>query len=163
MQNLPENKVMASRIFDAPVEQVWEAWAKPGLVMKWWAPDNFTSPSAKIDFRVGGTSLVSMLAPEELGGQHTYSIWKYEKIIPYQRIEFIHSLSDENGNKISPSTLGMPEDFPEDMPMEVIFRDLGKNKTEMTVVQHGWNQGKMREMAEAGLNQSLDKMVLLFQ
>src|SRR4030095_6717295 len=58
-----------TRVFDAPIAQVWKAWSDPELIKKWWGPDRFACPLAKIDFRVGGTSLVCMLAPKEFGGQ----------------------------------------------------------------------------------------------
>jgi uncharacterized protein YndB with AHSA1/START domain len=70
--------------FSAPIELVWKAWTDPEYVMRWWGPDYFTSPSAKIDFREGGTSLVCMRAPVDFGGQDMYSTWVYQKIVPMQ-------------------------------------------------------------------------------
>jgi len=63
--------------------------------MQWWGPDYFISPSAKIDFREGRTSLVCMHAPKEFGGQDMYSTWAYKKIVPMQSIEFIQNLADK--------------------------------------------------------------------
>lgn len=61
-------KIEVSKVFNAPIELVWQVWEDPELVKRWWGPKNFTSPSANIDFRVGGKSIVSMQAPKELGG-----------------------------------------------------------------------------------------------
>lgn len=58
-----------NRIFDATPEQVWKAWTDPAHVMRWWGPDHFSCPSAVIDLREGGTSIVCMRAPKEFGGQ----------------------------------------------------------------------------------------------
>ena len=119
----------SSRVFsDAPVELVWKAWTDPEYVMRWWGPDYFTSPSAKIDFREGGTSLVCMRAPKDFGGQDMYSTWVYQKIVPMERIEFIQNLADENGNLIDPAMLGMPPEFPRDTRTVVTFKDLGMAK-----------------------------------
>src|SRR5215510_12891488 len=82
-----------TRIFDAPIAQVWKAWSDPELIKKWWGPDRFTCPFATVDFRVGGTSLVCMRAPEEFGGQDHYSTWEYRSIEPMRRIEYIHNLA----------------------------------------------------------------------
>ena len=60
-----------SRVFDAPVAEVWKAWSDPDRVREWWGPTGFTSPLAKMDFREGGISLVCMRAPQEMGG-HAY-------------------------------------------------------------------------------------------
>ncbi len=46
--------LVVARVFDAPVELAWKAWIEPELVMQWWGPDGFTSPSAEIDFREDG-------------------------------------------------------------------------------------------------------------
>ncbi|TMI62862.1 MAG: SRPBCC domain-containing protein [Bacteroidetes bacterium] len=52
MQN---NKVRIERIFDAPVELVWQAWTKPELLMLWFGSDpNGTVQKAEVDLRVGG-------------------------------------------------------------------------------------------------------------
>jgi uncharacterized protein YndB with AHSA1/START domain len=156
--------IIVTRTFNAPVKLVWKAWTEPEYVMKWWGPDYFTSPSAKIDFREGGTSLVCMRAPADFGGQDMYSTWVYQKIVPMQRIEFIQNLADENGNLIDPAKIGMPPEFPRDTRTVVTFKDLGNNKTEMTVTEYGMPTAdtEMGKNAELGLNQSLDKMVAIF-
>lgn len=156
--------LIVSRIFNAPVELVWKAWTEPEYVMKWWGPDYFTSPSAKIDFREGGISLVCMRAPADFGGMDMYSTWVYQKIVPMQSIEFIENLSDENGNLIDPAVLGMPPEFPRDTRTVVAFKDLKNGKTEMTVTQYNMpaTDTEMGKNAELGLNQSIDKMVVIF-
>ena len=156
--------LIVTRTFDTPVELVWKAWTEPEYVMKWWGPDYFTSPSAKIDFREGGTSLVCMRAPQDFGGQDMYSTWVYQKIVPMQQIEFVQNLSDENGDLIDPAVFGMPPEFPRDTRTVVIFKDLGNKKTEMTVTQYNMPapDTQMGKNAELGLNQSLDKMAAIF-
>ncbi len=156
-----KKEIVITRIFDAPVELVWKAWTDPTLVMRWWGPDKFTCPSAKIDFREGGISLVSMRAAKEMGGQEFFSIWAYKKIVPLQSIEFIQSLSDKDGNKVPPTTLGMPPDFPENVRTVVTFKSLQDGKTEMTVAQHA-DFGQMSGFAKIGLEQSLGKMAAIF-
>jgi hypothetical protein len=47
-----------------------------------------------------------MKAPNEFGGQTSYSIWTYTKIVHLQTIEFVQNLSDENGIKQKPVALG---------------------------------------------------------
>jgi len=154
--------LVVTRVFAAPVDLVWKAWTDPEYVMRWWGPDHFTSPSAKIDFREGGTSLVCMRAPEDFGGQDIYSTWVYQKIVPLKRIEFIQNLADKDGNLIDPLKIGMPPDFPRDTLTVVIFQDLGNGKTEMTVTEYNMPAAdtEMGKNAELGLNQSLDKMAV---
>ena len=154
-------QIEVTRTFNASVEMVWQVWVDPELVKRWWGPKNFISPVAKIDFREGGKSIVSMKAPKEMGGQEFYSVWEYIKIIPLQSIEFIQSLSDKDGNKIDPVKLGMPADFPKDIKTVVTFKAVAKNQTEMTVTEYA-DFGMISEFAQIGLEQSLDKMVAVF-
>ncbi len=51
-----EHHVSLVHTFDAPPEQVWEAWADPEQVAQWWGPDGFETPldSVVIDLRPGG-------------------------------------------------------------------------------------------------------------
>ena len=156
--------LIITRVFDAPLELVWKAWTDPEYVMRWWGPDHFTSPSAKIDLREGGTSIVCMRAPQEFGGQDMYSTWQYQKIVPMERIEFIQNLADKHGNRIDPTQLGMPSDFPRDTRTVVTFKDLGNGRTEMTVTEYGMPAAdtEIGRNAEVGLNQSLDKMAASF-
>lgn len=154
-------EVKVSRVFDAPAEQVWKMWTEPEYVMQWWGPDKFTCPLAKINFKEGSSSLVSMKAPGEFGGQTSYSIWTYTKIVPLQRIEFIQNLADANGVKQKPTALGMPPDFPEDVRTVVTFEAITDDKTEMTVTQYA-DFGQIEYFAKLGLEQSLDKAVSIF-
>lgn len=156
--------LIVTRVFAAPVDLVWKAWTDPEYVMRWWGPDHFTSPSAKMDFREGGTSLVCMRAPQEFGGQDMFSTWVYQKIVPMERIEFIQNLADKDGNQIDPANLGLPPEFPRDMRTVVTFKDLGNGKTEMTVTEYNMPTAdtEMGRNAELGLNQSLDKMATIF-
>ncbi len=46
-------RMVVTRIFDAPRELVWKAWTDPKYVMQWWGPKGFTAPVCKMDLRVG--------------------------------------------------------------------------------------------------------------
>ncbi|MDB5090274.1 MAG: hypothetical protein JWR09_4268, partial [Mucilaginibacter sp.] len=105
--------------------------------------------------------IVCMRAPASFGGQDTFSIWTYKKIVLHETIEFVMNLADKDGNKANPTDLGMPPDFPVDIRTVVSFNDLGNNKTEMTVTEYA-DFGQMSHFAKLGLEQSLDKMVAIF-
>lgn len=153
-----------TRVFAAPVALVWQAWTNPDHLMKWWGPDHFTSPSAQMDVREGGTSLVCMRAPAEFGSQDMYSTWTYTNIVPFQHLEFIQNLADMKGNRVDPTGLGLPPEFPSDVRTVVTFKDLGNGQTEMTVTEYGMPDAstELGRNAVLGLNQSLDKMAATF-
>lgn len=150
--------LVVTRIFDAPVERVWNAWRDPEQVMRWWGPKGFTSPLAKIDFREGGTSLVCMRSPD---GRDFYNTWEYRKIVPMKLIEFIQNFANKDGKKADPVAHGLPPDFPQDVRSTVTFKALD-GKTEMTVTEYGYTSDQMLEMSKAGLEECLDKMAAIF-
>ena len=59
-----KERMVITRIFDAPRALVWKAWTDPQYVMQWWGPKGFTSPVCKIDFGVGGKFLFCMKTPD---------------------------------------------------------------------------------------------------
>ena len=154
---MAERQIAVSRIFDASTEEVWQLWADPENIKRWWGPDKFTCPLVKLDFRVGGTSLVCMKARPEMGGQLFYNIWTYVGIEPLRRIEFIMNLSDGDGARQDPTEVGMPADFPQDVRTVVSFEAVGEGRTKMTVTEYA-DFGQIAHFAQIGLEQSVGKM-----
>lgn len=150
--------LVVTRVFDAPTEQAWRAWTDSEQVMRWWGPQGFTSPLAKMDVREGGTSLVCMRAPKEFGGQDMYNTWTYRTIVPLQKLEFILNFADSDGNTLDPAEMGVPAGVPRDVRHVVTFKAVGANQTEMTVTEYGYTSEQALELSKAGLEQCLDKM-----
>jgi uncharacterized protein YndB with AHSA1/START domain len=149
--------IVLTRVFDAPVEAVWKAWTDPEEVKKWWGPRNFTSHACAIDFREGGKFVFHMRAPKEMNNADFYTAGVYKKIAPQEFIEFTQGLSDKDGNKIDPTTMGMPPDFPEEIPSLLAFKRVD-GKAELTAIEYGWTLGQMRTLSEQGLSECLDKL-----
>ncbi len=150
--------LVVTRIIDAPVELVWRAWTDPQHVMRWWGPKHYTSPSCKIDLREGRKYIFCMRAPQDQGGQDSYSAGVYTKVVPLERLEFTQSLSDKDGNKVDPTQLGMPPDFPEDIRTVVTFKRVRDDMTELTVTERDWPVSQMFVYSLAGMHQSIDKL-----
>jgi len=150
--------LVVTRIIDAPLELVWRAWTDPEHVKRWWGPKYYTSPTCRIDLRVGGKYVFCMRAPQDQGGQDSYTAGVYKKIVPMERLEFTQGLSDKDGNPIDPAQLGMPPDFPKELRTSVVFKAKGA-MTELTITEYSWTVGQMFVYSLAGLHQSIDKLV----
>jgi uncharacterized protein YndB with AHSA1/START domain len=155
-------EVVVTRVFDAPVEEVWKAWSDPEYVTRWWGPTGFTSPSAEMDFREGGASLVCMRAPAEYGGQDMYHTWTYTRIDPHERIEFVSNFADKAGTHLDPAAMGVPPGVPYDVPHVITFKATGDGGTEMTVTEYGYLTEQARDLSRTGMEQCLDKMAAMF-
>ncbi len=153
-QETQTRDLVIERVFDAPREQVWNAWTDPEQVKKWWGPEHFTAPSAEIDLREGGTYLYCMRSPD---GRDYWSTGTYREIIPLERIVVTDSFADEQGNVVPASHYGMGDDFPLEMRITITFEEVD-GKTKLTLRHAGMPAGDMGDQAEAGWNQSLDKL-----
>jgi uncharacterized protein YndB with AHSA1/START domain len=158
-ERVPSHDLWETRVFDAPLERVWRAWAVPEEVREWWGPHGFSVPVADMDFREGGSSFVCMQAPDEYGGGLYCNTWTYRTIEPHHRIDFVLHFTDENRNRVDPATIpGMPPGIPPAVPHEITFRALGSGRTEMTIVEYGYTTEEAREQSKAGLEQVLEKL-----
>jgi uncharacterized protein YndB with AHSA1/START domain len=61
----PDSEIVSTRIVNASIEKVFEAWANPDHLKNWWGPKGFTNTFHEFDFRVGGKWLFTMHGPEK--------------------------------------------------------------------------------------------------
>lgn len=59
-----DREIVSSRVFDAPRELVFRAWAEPEHLAKWWGPKGFTNTFHEFDFRPGGVWRFVMHGPD---------------------------------------------------------------------------------------------------
>jgi uncharacterized protein YndB with AHSA1/START domain len=151
----PNNELVITRVFDAPLALVWKVWTDPEPFKQWWGPKTFTCPACKIDLRVGGKYITCMRSSE---GKDYWTTGVYREIVPMKRIVYTDSFADEKGNVVPASHYGMPgDDWPKEMQVTVTFEDLG-SKTRMMLKHVGLPAGKMEDMTGAGWNESFDKL-----
>jgi uncharacterized protein YndB with AHSA1/START domain len=147
--------IVIKRIIDAPVEMVWKMWTEPEHVMAWWGPQYYTSPTCRIDLRVGGKYVFCMRAPADQGGQDSYTAGVHQRIVPHELLEFTQQLSDVNGNPLAEADL--PPGFPTTQMHTITFTPR-RDMTELTIVEHAWPMSHMIVFSFAGMHQSLDKL-----
>ncbi len=57
VERISDREIVATRCLDAPARIVFEAWTKPELIRRWWAPPSFgiSFLSCETDVRTGGS------------------------------------------------------------------------------------------------------------
>src|SRR3982074_1187510 len=57
VERTSDRELVVTRTFDGPARIVFEAWTKPELIMRWWAPKSFgiSFLSCETDVRTGGS------------------------------------------------------------------------------------------------------------
>jgi uncharacterized protein YndB with AHSA1/START domain len=146
------------RTFAAPVSEVWKAWTEGDYIREWWGPSGFTAPVAEMDVREGGTSLVAMRAPDEMGGFEHFNTWNYRQIVREVRLEFMSRFSDRQGNAIDPASVGIPPGIPKEVPHVLTFASRRDGGTDFTVTEYGYTSPDVVELSRAGMDQCLDKL-----
>jgi uncharacterized protein YndB with AHSA1/START domain len=82
-----DREIVSTRVFNAPVARVFEAWTNPSYLAKWWGPKGFTNTFHVFDLRPDGAWDFTMHAPDEKNYPNR-SI--FVEIVPNKRIVFDH-------------------------------------------------------------------------
>ena len=107
-----ENAVKIERTFDAPVALVWQMWTDPKHFAAWYGPAGATLHVVKMDLHVGGTRLVNMEVTTPTGPTQMWFTGEYTDLVENNRLVYTESMSNENGDIIAASDLGMPAGHP---------------------------------------------------
>ncbi len=110
------NEIRITRIYDAPVKAVWDAWTDPEQIAQWWGPRGFTLTTHSKDLRPGGIWVYTMHGPDGVDYPNKtvyFEVDKYSKLV-----------YDHGGN----------DDRPALFRVTVLFSEVnGKTKMEMSM------------------------------
>src|SRR6187399_2746589 len=110
------NEIRITRIYDAPVKVVWDAWTDPAQVAKWWGPRGFTLTTHSKDLRPGGHWNYTMHGPDGVDWPNTTI---YHEVEVGSKLVYDHGGSD---------------DRPPLFRVTALFSEVkGKTKLEMTM------------------------------
>lgn len=65
LRTTPDCEIVSSRIFNFPIELVYNAWSDPEHLKIWWGPAGFTNTFNEFDFRPGGKWNFIMHGPDK--------------------------------------------------------------------------------------------------
>jgi uncharacterized protein YndB with AHSA1/START domain len=149
-----ENEIVITRVIDAPRSRIFKTWTEPEHLTRWWAPDGCTTPFCKVDLRPGGRFHYCMRLPD---GREIWAIGIYRHIVEPERIVYVDSFADENGNPIPPTHYGMSADHPAESLVTVTFAEQA-GKTKLTL-RHAIPEAiKEREDTQKGWTQMFDRL-----
>ncbi|POX48275.1 polyketide cyclase [Streptomyces sp. Ru71] len=81
--------------FTAPVERVWQLWADPRQLERWWGPPTYPATVEEHDLTPGGNVTYFMTGPE---GDKYRGWWRVTTVTPPGLLEFTDGFSDQDGN-----------------------------------------------------------------
>jgi uncharacterized protein YndB with AHSA1/START domain len=89
--------VRIERTFEAPAEDVFDAWTSPEVIGRWFRPGRgWGEASAEVDLRVGGKVSVVMHAPD---GSEVGASGEYTLIERPHRLAFNWTFDDDPSNQ----------------------------------------------------------------
>jgi len=91
------NTISIQREFAAALPLVWDAWTKPEIIDRWWAPEGWECKTKSMDFKVGGLRLYFMHGPAD---EEHWGINTYTKIQLHKGFSGKDCFTDENANII---------------------------------------------------------------
>jgi uncharacterized protein YndB with AHSA1/START domain len=86
------SEIRITRIYDAPVEVVWDAWTDPAQVAQWWGPRGFTLTTHSKDLRPGGSWSYTMHGPD---GVDYPNKTLYLEVEEHARLVYDHGGNDD--------------------------------------------------------------------
>ncbi|MGH3489978.1 MAG: SRPBCC family protein [Actinopolymorphaceae bacterium] len=93
--------------FDAPIERVWQLWADPRQLERWWGPPSHPATVEEHDLTPGGSVTYFLTRPD--GGENR-GWWRVSSVDPPRSLEFTDGSADPDGtpnSDIPTSTLSM--------------------------------------------------------
>lgn len=132
--------------FEAPVERVWELWADPRQLERWWGPPSHPATVEKHDLSPGGEVTYFMTGPE---GEKHRGWWRIESVEPASSLEFTDGFADDDGAPVA------------EMPTTKAHVQLTESDggTRMTLRSTFASPEQMEELVSMGMMEGLQEAV----
>lgn len=132
--------------FDASVDQVWQLWADPRKLERWWGPPTYPATFEEHDLTPGGQATYFMTGPE--GDRHR-GWWRVTEVRPPHALEIVDGFADEDGVPSAelPTTT---------MRMELTEREDG---TRMTMRSTFDSAEQMKQLVSMGMVEGMQEAI----
>jgi uncharacterized protein YndB with AHSA1/START domain len=84
--------------FGVPVEQVWQLWADPRKLERWWGPPSHPATVLDHDLTGGGAVSYVLTGPD---GERSRGWWRVVSADPPNHLEFTDGFADERGEPVA--------------------------------------------------------------
>lgn len=127
--------------WDAPVARVWQLWADPRQLERWWGPPTHPATVVDHDLRAGGKVSYFMTSPE--GEQH-HGWWKVVAVEEPHRLDLEDGFADAAGN---------PNDALPTTLFTVTLAEQAAGTTTMRIESRFPSREAMDQMLEMGMEE----------
>ena len=128
--------------FDAPVERVWQLWADPRRLERWWGPPSYPATFTDHDLRPGGAVRYFMTGPE---GDRHHGWWTIRSVDEPRSIELDDGFGEQPGD-----AGGMPV-----IAMRATFEAAAGGGTQMVVRSTFASAEAMAQLVSMGMDEGM--------
>jgi uncharacterized protein YndB with AHSA1/START domain len=133
--------------FEAPPERIWQLWADPRQLERWWGPPTYPATFTKHELAPGGRVEYHMTGPE---GDQPRGYWEVDEVEPPSRLVFRDGFANDDG---SPNA---------DLPMNearVSIVPIGAGRTRMSIESRFADLAAMEQVLAMGMEEGLTDAV----
>ena len=128
--------------YPVSVERLWDAYADPRKLERFWGPEQWPATFTRHDMAVGGQSHYYMTGPD---GTRSRGWFKFLAVVPYRKFEVEDGFADESGNV----NAAMPT-------MRMIFNfESTKGGSRFTSVTHFPSVEAMEQLVNMGMMEGM--------
>lgn len=130
--------------FDAGLDRVWQLWADPRQLERWWGPPTYPATFEEHNLSPGGSVTYYMTSPE---GEKYRGWWQVTSVTPPTSLEFTDGFADQNGKPTA------------DMPVSTVHMQLNEQEsgggTRMEMRSVYATRAQMEQILEMGALEGL--------
>lgn len=139
-----DSKLEVKRIFNAPIEKVWDAWTNPKSMMQWKSPESMRTTNVQVDLKVGGSYSVTM-----------------EGKTPHDNTDIKGTVSGVYKEIEKPTRLVFTWTWdwqPEATTVTVNLKKVDDTKTEVTLIHEGFETAESKAQHNQGWESTFTKL-----
>lgn len=128
--------------FDHPLDRVWQLWADPRKLERWWGPPEYPATFERHELEAGGTVTYFMTGPE---GERYRGWWEVVAVDAPRRLEVRDGFADDEGRPA------------EDMPVTVMVVELTERDggTSVLITSTFPSTEAMEQLLEMGFDEGI--------
>lgn len=133
--------------FDASPDRVWQLWADPRQLERWWGPPTYPATVTSHDLRPGARVEYHLTGPS---GDQPRAFWNVLEVEPPHRLVFSDGFANDDGteNTELPSTT-----------TRVAIEAIGEGRSRMTLDSRFPSLEAMEQLMAMGMEQGLTEAV----
>jgi uncharacterized protein YndB with AHSA1/START domain len=133
--------------FDASADRVWQLWADPRQLERWWGPPTYPATFTRHDLSPGSRVEYHMTGPE---GDQPKGYWDVLEVDPPRRLTVRDGFANEDGT---------PNDAFPTGEMRVIIEEIGGGRTRMSIENVFPSTEAMEQLLAMGQEEGMKQAV----